>query len=340
MIRAILYNFTKEKIITMENKLNLESTIKYSEEFSRILCDRFFSTEKRITGDQILNLTNIRQINLFVLRILFSKWQKEEAKLKSSYFDYTNPEIQKALRDFLNALSRHISVGKEEFYPLLKLACIKTIQVIYAPYDFFMQEISGDSEDIVKVEKLKESSRYIKINNGFFNELLERLNRSGKNELSTTEARGILEEVFLNYSGSPEGGENYLLQFNEVLELKVEDLFSPETENKPAENDNSYSTINDDHANRIGETIGEALKKINKTNLQESVSVNQKFMFVHVLFNGNPKLFEEALGKIQELNSKEQAIQFLEKELSNAYQWDKESEEVGEFYDLVLTSFD
>jgi hypothetical protein len=340
MIRAILYNFTKEKINSMENKLNLESTIKYSEEFSKILCDRFFSTEKRITGEQILNLTNIRQINLFVIRILFSKWQKEQGKIKSSYFDYTNHEIQKALKDFLNKLSQHISVAKEDFYPLLKLACIKTIQVIYAPYDFFMQEISGDSDDNINVEKLKESSKYLKINNGFFNELLQRLNQSGAKELSSTEARGILEEVFLNYSGSPEDGEAYLAHFNEVLELRVEDLFTPEKEVKPAENETSYSTINDDHANRIGETIGEALKKISKTNLQESVSVNQKFMFVHVLFNGNPKLFEEALGKIQEFDSKEQAMQFLEKELKNTYQWDKESEEVGEFYDLVLTRFD
>lgn len=324
----------------MENKLNLEATIKYSEEFSRILCDRFFAKTGKITGDQILSFSNVKQINLFVIRILFSKWQKEQEKLKSSFFDYNHPEVEKALKDFLNVLSRHISLTKEDFYPLLKLACIKTIQVLYAPYDFFMQEISGDSEGKVNVQRLKESSKYLKINNGFFTALLEAVEKTGKQELEAQEAKKILEEIFLNYQGDPEDTDLYLPHFNEVLELRIDSLFSPEAKEKSSQSEIAYSTVNDDHANRIGETIGEALKKINKVNLQESISVNQKFMFVHVLFNGDPKSFESALKKIDEIDSRDQLMNFLEKDLSEAYQWDKESEEVGEFYELVLTKFD
>ena len=326
----------------MESKLNLEATIKYSEEFSRILSDRFFAKTNRISGDQILSFSNIKQINLFVVRILFSKWQKEQEKLKSPYFDFNKPEVQRALKDFLNILSRNISVSRDDYFPLLKLACIKTIQLIYAPYDFFMQEISGDSEGRVSVSRLKESEKYLKINSGFFSALLSRIQQTGKSEMENEEARAILEDVFLNYEGDPEDGEAYLPFFNEVLELKIENLFTPESEEKPREEkpSPSYSNVNDDHANRIGETVGEALKKINKAKLQESISVNQKFMFVHVLFNGNPKLFEEALTKIELIESKDETLQFIDRELSATYQWDKDSEEVGEFYDLVLTRFD
>lgn len=335
-----MYNFVNCKVPVMESKLNLEATIKYSEEFSGIMCDRFFAKESRISGEQILSFSNIKQVNLFVVRILFSKWHKEQQKLKSPYFDYNAPDVAKSLQDFLNILSKNISIGRDDFYPLLKLACIKTIQVIYAPYDFFVQEISGDSEGRVSVKKLKESAKYLKINSGLFDALLEKIDATGKSELASTDANAILEDVFLNYEGDPEDGDTYLPLFNEVLELKIQDLFISIPEGSQSEEKPSYSTLNDDHANRIGETVGDALKKINPVNLQESISVNQKFMFVHVLFSGNPKSFEESLNKIAEMQSKDEIKHFLEDELSQAYSWDKESEEVSEFYDLVLSRFD
>jgi len=342
MILGIIANFTKENIITMESKLNSNAVNRYCEEFSKIICDRFFATNTKISGEEILSLTNVRQINLFAVRTLFDTWKRESVKWESPYFDFTSEEVRKSLRDFLNLLSKNISVKRENFEPILKQAVKQTIEVLFAPYDFFMHEIGEGPEKVVTVKNLQNASKYIKINDQFYQALVKRFVESGRSEFPRQQARIMLDEVFSEFPGDPEDSTAYISGLSEVLPLKVNDIFSQAPAQREEFTMESFpgETVNEIHSNKISETVGDALKKLNRNSIRSSISLNQKFMFVNSLFKGDNEKFEQTLIKIEGMNSRQEIIHFLDETVSAKNEWDPESEEVMEFYELVVSRFD
>ena len=58
----------------MTNKWNEAEIKNYSQAFANIVSEEFFKTNDSITGSEIINLTEVKQLNLFVLKELFEKW--------------------------------------------------------------------------------------------------------------------------------------------------------------------------------------------------------------------------------------------------------------------------
>ena len=137
----------------MIQKLNKTAILSYSEKFSQIFCDSFFVKEDFISGEQILSLTNIRQVNLFVLKSIFEKWQQESSSLYSPFFDYNIPEVQKALKELMNILSRNISINRENFEPLLTQAVDDTITLLLAPDEYYNRFFQSGEKKKISVKK-------------------------------------------------------------------------------------------------------------------------------------------------------------------------------------------
>lgn len=74
--------------------------------------------------------------------------------------------------------------------------------------------------------------------------------------------------------------------------------------------------------------------------LSESVGLNQRFMFTKDLFDGNPDLLKHALKSIDECNSFVEAIHLLNERYVGELGWNKDSEAVDEFLQLVFRKFD
>ncbi|MCL6258646.1 hypothetical protein M3O96_06085 [Aquiflexum sp. TKW24L] len=74
--------------------------------------------------------------------------------------------------------------------------------------------------------------------------------------------------------------------------------------------------------------------------LSESVGLNQRFMFTKDLFDGNPDLLKHALKSIDECGSFVEAIHLLNERYVGELNWNKESEVVDEFLQLVFRKFD
>jgi hypothetical protein len=66
----------------MDEKISLESISRYSEEYTEKVLKGFFASKDKITGAEILSLSDVQQINLFVVRDLFKTWKK----IKKSIF--------------------------------------------------------------------------------------------------------------------------------------------------------------------------------------------------------------------------------------------------------------
>ena len=71
--------------------------------------------------------------------------------------------------------------------------------------------------------------------------------------------------------------------------------------------------------------------------LKSAIGLNQKFLFMNDLFEGENEIFNNAINKINAFNTLPEAIAFIDSDLSST--WDKENSSVLNFMDLVERRF-
>ena len=208
----------------MDSKLNYELIKKYSSKYSKTLLDRHFSHPSKITGSQLLELSNIKQINLFVVKKLFAQWRSEVDKMKSPYFDYDAKEVKESLINFQNTLSRHISIDREGLEPLLLDAVTDTLLIILSPYHFYYNVLNENEE--VDVKSLKSSKKFIKINTAIYHTLIEKIEKVSVDKVSAHTATDLLNHILEETDVIPEDVNEYVLKLNEIASLNIEDIYN------------------------------------------------------------------------------------------------------------------
>ena len=331
----------------MENNLNNKGIENYCNKFCEVVTAQHFNNNQTISGKEILELQEIRQINLFVIKYLLSEWTKEVTKLKSPYFNYDAPEAKTALKEFMNVLSRHISVEKEYFIPLLRQATRDTLLLIFSPYDYYMHLIHDPERQELSLKELKRMSKYVKINNNLLQGLIGKIEERGYQRISEEEAGKLLNEVFQNIQESPADTDEYIEIFSRILPLtestiygessKTNEVVQPQNSapkerpvNQMAEH--SVSTINDKHSAEQKPTIADSHRNQKIESIRKHISINQRFMFVNTLFYGDEETYNRAIDYLDNCEDKRSASLYLTSEYP---EWDQESEEVGEFMELI-----
>ncbi len=341
----------------MDEKISLESISRYSEAYTEKVLKGFFTSKDKITGAEILSLSNVQQVNLFVVRDLFKTWKEETKKLKSPYFDYESAEVKEAFETLMDRLSNNIAVDQTHFGPLLKKAVDETLLAVFDPYDFFSLIISGQNNKL-EVTAFKEEIKYLKVNKAPLERLLQKLLEKNVQEISGNEAFAILDQILEEVNFNPEDVDAYLEKFSAVVPLDankfyveknpepkqatiVEDLkhthefVKPNQQQTPDKDQPKNTSINDSLNNQPKTTLADNFQKIGK--IKDSLTINQKFMFTKVLFHGDFELFSKAIEQLDRQDNMKGAMRYLENE--HASTWDKESEEFHEFMELVEKRF-
>ena len=200
----------------MSNKLNLSAVERYSKAFAAKVCNDFFAENSSITGKQVLGLTSIEQVNMLTIKALFDKWQADNQRLRSPYFDFNAPEVQQALKSFMNTVSQHISIKREHFEPLLVDSIGETLVLILEPQTFYkelMRDLPGFK---FSQENIRPLTKYLLINKDILPQIAEKLN--GHEFVFANQAMTWLEETPL----SVENPDKYLAQFAEIIPMPEE----------------------------------------------------------------------------------------------------------------------
>jgi len=340
----------------MDEKISLELISRYGEAYTEEVLKGFFTSKDKITGAEILSLSNIQQVNLFVVRDLFKTWKEETKKLKSHYFDYESADVKEAFETLMERLSNNISVDQAHFGPLLKKAVDETLLAVFDPYDFFSLIISGQNNKL-EVTAFKEEIKYLKVNKAPLERLLQKLLESNVHEISGNEAFAILDQILEEVNFHPEDVDAYLEKFSAVVPLDANKFYiqkNPEPKPAPVEETKAThefvkpnhqqasdkgapknTSINDILNTQSKTTLADNFQKIGK--IKDSLTINQKFMFTKVLFHGDFELFSKAIEQLDRQDSIKGAMRYLENEHSST--WDKESEEFHEFMELVEKRF-
>jgi hypothetical protein len=300
----------------MDERLSLKAVDDYSEDYASKVVSSFFSQKQRITGPEILKLCSVHQVNLFVVRELLGAWQHEGKKLQSPYFDYSAKEVQDELVRLQNVLSNNISINRENFQPLLKKAVSQTIYLIIDPYDFFSDVVDRKGSNHIRTADLKNDIKYLKINLPPLEKLVQRLQEKGLDLISGKEAFGMLDQILEEVNFTPEDVEKYIKEFSTVLPLRPESLYeprqqptikkgiAPEPPAVPPVKKPKVSIAADT------KTLVDSYQKI--FSIKDSLTINQKFMFTKILFQGDFEIFSAAIERLDKLDNLQSAMKYLD----------------------------
>ncbi len=81
-------------------------------------------------------------------------------------------------------------------------------------------------------------------------------------------------------------------------------------------------------------TLAQKLSKKPISNIIEAIGLNQKFLFMNELFEGENTYYKEAIEQLNNFSNFDEANKFVES-LEKRYSWEVESNTVKEFLDLV-----
>lgn len=342
----------------MENNLNRNNLSNYCSRFSKAMADEFYSNKSVITGEEILELTSIKQVNLFVIKNLFKEWQKETGKLESKYFDYKNEDVRLALKDFMNILSKHIAIVKNDFIPLLEKSTEEAILLIFSPYDYYTHMMDQTPGGLT-VEELKRTAKYVKVNKNLLSLFIEKVEQEELKSLNKDTFLKLLNYVFENTQESPEDIESYLIKFSSTIPLNESDIYGVDTSSDssieaekiepPSKNEEPATRFDlEEREVQMSPTLNEQLSSDSKptladvhlnkkiTNIKSSLSINQRFMFTNTLFGGDDTIFNEAIDYLDNCTNRAEAFDYIKNNYSD---WDTESEEVAEFMELIEKKF-
>jgi hypothetical protein len=329
----------------MDEKISLDAIAAYADAYADKISREYFSKNSKITGPEILKLTSVPQVNMFVIRELLLAWKEETQRIKSPYFDYEDAEVKQALDTLMTVLSNHIAVSKQDFAPLLRKAVRQTLLVIFNPYDFFSILVTG-TDNRVEVSKFREEIKYLKINRAPIARLVEKLDEKGHKEVSGNEAFAILDQILEEVSFTPEDLDEHIRRFSETLPLDPSSFFprqapeftaiqATEQQRVSIEITSEEATLNDRiNVGHQHKAVYNNFQKIPK--IKDHLTINQKFMFTKVLFNGDFESFSRAVDELDQMQDMGTALKYLE---SYSSDWDKECREFHEFMEMVEKRF-
>lgn len=324
----------------MENKLNQLALKQYATKYSDLLVEKLFADKKLMSGKEIINEMPAKQVGLFVLFNLFKMWKLEVTQLKSPYFDYENNDVKLKLTELMNLLSKHISVSRENLYPLVVKSVENTLLLIISPLKYYEELVDSYDGIAPNMDEVKDLQRFIKIN-GHMRDALITAWASNFNK------EELFDKAFEGLNEPPEDVSELVIPFNELLPIDIETFWledgTEDTEVLIEEEENDeveFETIHTQFAEKNPILLADSLGfETSQSSLKMMLTINQKFMFVNDLFDGNSEDFNNVIDFLDTCETKDVILKFLHNNYIQRGSWKVESPQVKEFLALIDKKF-
>ncbi len=223
----------------VEAQINHSQIEEYAKKVADQLAEQHFGDHETINGQDILRLSEVKQVNFFILKNLFEKWQEETRNLRSPYFNYKSEKVTKALVAFMNTLSQNIEINRDDFEPLLVTAVQDTLYLTFTPFDHFWADLS-QGPDTLTIKNLKAKGKYIKHNKHIYDGFLEYVIQATEDKISKADALTLLEGLIADDNHKAEDNETMISQLSQIHPLDMEEIYKtdvPEVEAEVPESD-------------------------------------------------------------------------------------------------------
>lgn len=225
----------------MQRKLNEDFIDSYCEKFATKVSNAFFDSNKKvITGKEILSITPSKQVNFFVIKLLFRYWQEETKKLESPFFNYKHDEVRQAMIQFMNVLSQHIEIHQAKFETLLNHAVKDAIYLAALPQAYI--EIDLDSRGVEQIgdKAIEGTIKYLKIYKKEVNDFLKDMKG-----LTMDDVIDELPEEFEDFD-TLEAVTELCDHLSPLLEISVEKIYSEDPDIEDFDEDDLFEPGEED----------------------------------------------------------------------------------------------
>jgi hypothetical protein len=381
----------------MTNKFNPANIQKIAKSYADRITDEYFKDHTSIDGSEIIKLTEIKQLNLFIVKSLFEKWKAEISNLKSPFFNFEAAEVKQSLGEFMNVLSRNILIKKIDFEPLLAKATEDTLLIFTNPKAYFEKEFKNMPNMKLEPEWIQDNGKFFICYANALRELSAKMFGEG---IYISDASAILGESITasgieNHDGDIKSilsvaGEKIVEDEPEVIKIEpqekkdpnqsffdsieaykhekvedespmaqvqaiVENIVPKKVEETPAPSMRLQAQIVDDPSERRIENLQEdhiTINDIHQKNAEQNslsdfhnhkksesikstISLNQKYLFINNLFDGDGDLFDKVLVELENAPNLNAANDNVLITYKTRYRWNDSSPEVEEFYDIL-----
>jgi len=225
----------------MQRKLNEDFIDSYCEKFaSKVSADFFKNGKPVITGKEILNVTPSKQVNFFVIKLLFRYWQEETKKLESPFFNYKHDEVRQAMIQFMNVLSQHIEINKDKFETLLNHAVKDTIYLAAMPQAYVEIDLESRGVEQIREKSIEGTVKYLKIYKKEIHNFL-----SDMKGLTIDDVIDELPEEFEEFDTTA-AVEELCEQLSSVLEITLDKVYSEDPDIEDFDEDDLFEPGEED----------------------------------------------------------------------------------------------
>ena len=207
----------------MPNSLNSNALNQYAARFTATVLNEAYRNETVVKGPELLKITPVRQVNLGILNRLFEQWKNTALAFRSIYFDFESEDVKTALQAFMNTVSQHIAVKRNDLEPLFLDAVKDAITLLYTPESYFEEKLRAMPESVFTPEKAEQLVKYTQIHNGIAKALAQRLADSNADSVYMTQVIGWLYEVKSD-AELLDDVTPFISQFSEILTLDSSEL--------------------------------------------------------------------------------------------------------------------
>ncbi len=348
----------------MQRKLNEDFIDDYCEKFAKKVTLHIFSKGvESINGDEIRKVTPSQQVNFFIIKLLFSHWQKETKKLKSPFFNYKHEEVRQAMIQFMNVLSQHIEVAPEKFESLLNHAVKNTIYLVAMPQAYLEFDLENRGIDILKSSTIETTIKYLKIHkeeiknylsdmkgmnyDDVVDELSDKFDYFNTSEAIIKECKSLSQilkiDIDMIFATDYEHDED-----DDIL-LSDDEILGEESKSTVVKTDNSM-VVTEEPKNKIepSEIVGkdddELPSKQNgspksKNAILNLISPNHRHLFIKELFRNDKEEFNRILNELETYDNFDDSVKFLVRTYVKHNDWDMQSDEVKEFLKVLFRRF-
>jgi len=324
----------------MENKLNQLALEQYSTEYSDLLVKKIFENRESISGKEILTEIVPKQVGLFVLFNLFKRWKVEMNQVKSPFFNYQVGEVKQKLEELMNLLSQNISISKEHFYPLLRVSVESTLVLILSPLKYYQELVASYDGEAPNMDEVNDLRKFIKINSHMRDALLSAWASNYSGEV-------LFNKAFEGLTEPPEDVSKLMDSFNKQLPVEVDSFWLEgesadlddtidDDEQEEAEFETIHTQFSEDKKEMLADSLG---FDTDQATLKSMITINQKFMFVNDLFEGNSEDFNKVIAFLDTCETQDVILKFINNNYILRGNWNPDSPQVKDFLVLIDKKF-
>ncbi len=357
------------------SKINTTALQQYSQSYAAKICTDFFSNNTTISGVQILKLTDIPQVNMFVVGSIFEKWKADAQGFRSHYFNFESDTVKAAMQTFMNTVSQQIAVKREHLEPLLVDATKQTITLLIEPQEYFNDIFRSQPDFMLTIDVINQLQKYTKFHTEIPQYIATKM--AGQSYIYVNQAIVWLDEAVSKAKQKPEDINHWIVTFSEKLPLDIDKIVkksiqdsanyltsagndkvsffdlitqslpSPEpkktiteiTQNESIRNEVSVEDTLNDSFRPEQENLAEQLQNMPISSISDNIPLHQKFMFISHLFGGSMIAYEKVISELEQAGNYDSARELVTYTYANQHGWDASSDAVSQLIDVLKRRF-